>query len=59
MNSHSATSKTNFICISVAIGGLLFGYDTAVISGAITLIKSQFSLTTSMEGWLVSCGLLG
>ena len=59
MNSSPASSKTNFICITVAIGGLLFGYDTAVISGAITLVKAQFSLTTSMEGWLVSCGLLG
>ena len=59
MNSSPASSKTNFICITVAIGGLLFGYDTAVISGAITLVKTQFSLTTSMEGWLVSCGLLG
>ncbi len=55
----TAASKTNFICITVAMGGLLFGYDTAVISGAINLIKSQFSLTSSMEGWLVSCGLLG
>ncbi|HVU85190.1 MAG TPA: sugar porter family MFS transporter [Puia sp.] len=55
----AGTAKTNYICITVAIGGLLFGYDTAVISGAISLIKSQFSLTASMEGWLVSCGLLG
>lgn len=56
---NASTARTNYICITVAIGGLLFGYDTAVISGAISLIKSQFSLTTSMEGWLVSCGLLG
>ncbi len=59
MIARTETAKTNFICITVAIGGLLFGYDTAVISGAITMIKTQFSLTVSMEGWLVSCGLLG
>ncbi len=56
---NTSNARINYICITVAIGGLLFGYDTAVISGAISLIKSQFSLTTSMEGWLVSCGLLG
>jgi SP family arabinose:H+ symporter-like MFS transporter len=43
----------------VAIGGLLFGFDTAVISGAIGLIKDQFSLDTVTEGWLVSSGLAG
>lgn len=57
MSSHVA--RQQFICITVAIGGLLFGFDTAVISGAITLIKNQFALDTVMEGWLVSSGLAG
>jgi SP family arabinose:H+ symporter-like MFS transporter len=48
-----------FVCMVVACGGLLFGFDTAVISGAIGLINSQFSLDLLQEGWLVSCGLLG
>ncbi|RYY55646.1 MAG: MFS transporter [Chitinophagaceae bacterium] len=52
-------ARTQFICITVAIGGLLFGFDTAVISGAIQLIKTQFQLSTAMEGWLVSSGLVG
>lgn len=51
--------RINFICMTVALGGLLFGFDTAVISGAIGLIKSQFSLGTAQEGWLVSSGLAG
>lgn len=55
----SAASRTNYIWVTVAIGGLLFGFDTAVISGAISLITSQFSLSTALEGWLVSSGLLG
>jgi len=43
----------------VAIGGLLFGFDTAVISGAVVLIKTQYLLDTTREGWLVSSGLVG
>ena len=37
----------------------MFGFDTAVISGAISFVKTQFSLNTVAEGWLVSSGLLG
>ncbi len=59
MDQGSYSSKQQFICIAVAIGGLLFGFDTAVISGAIHLIKDQFALDTAMEGWLVSSGLVG
>ena len=51
--------RINYICMTVALGGLLFGFDTAVISGAIGLIKTQFSLGTVQEGWLVSSGLAG
>ena len=42
-----------------ALGGLLFGFDTAVISGTISFVKSQFALNASQEGWFVSSGLLG
>lgn len=59
MNTIDYAAKTRWICISVAIGGLLFGFDTAVISGGLQLIKDQFSLSTGMEGWLVSSGLVG
>jgi sugar porter (SP) family MFS transporter len=48
-----------FITLSAALGGFLFGYDTAVISGTIGLVKSQFGLNTVMEGWFVSSALLG
>jgi len=48
-----------FITLSAALGGFLFGYDTAVISGTIGLVKSQFDLNTVMEGWFVSSALLG
>lgn len=51
--------RQQVVCLIVAMGGLLFGFDTAVISGAITPLKQQFSLDTAMEGWLVSSGLIG
>ena len=53
------SKKINYICIAAALGGLLFGFDTAVISGAISFVKINFSLDATMEGWLVSSGLLG
>src|SRR6058998_3139332 len=42
-----------------ALGGLLFGYDTGVISGALIFIKREFSLTTATEEIVVSGVLLG
>jgi SP family arabinose:H+ symporter-like MFS transporter len=59
MSTTQFTKRTNYICMAVAIGGLLFGFDTAVISGAINLVKTQFVLDSAMEGWMVSSGLLG
>lgn len=49
----------SFVCCVSALGGVLFGFDTAVISGALTALKKQFTLGTVMEGWLVSSALLG
>lgn len=51
--------NTTAISLIAAIGGLLFGFDTAVISGALVWVKVQFPLSVAMEGWLVSSGLLG
>ena len=42
-----------------ALGGLLFGYDTGVISGALIFIKREFGLTTAGEEVVVSGVLLG
>ena len=52
----------SFVYIAVgvaAIGGLLFGYDTGVISGAILFIKAQFLLSSAMEEIVVSAVLVG
>jgi len=48
-----------FLSIVAAIGGILFGYDTAVISGTTEIVKFQFGLSTGMEGWYVGCALIG
>ncbi len=42
-----------------ALGGLLFGYDTAVISGAIGFLKTKFELTAAMQGWAASSAIIG
>ena len=48
-----------FMAVVAAIGGILFGYDTAVISGTTEIVKNQFMLTDMMEGWYVGCALIG
>ena len=47
------------MAVVAAIGGILFGYDTAVISGTTEIVKNQFQLTDMMEGWYVGCALIG
>lgn len=47
------------ISIIAAIGGLLFGYDTAVISGTTEAIQSKFALNDIALGWVVSSALIG
>ncbi|MBM4419857.1 MAG: sugar porter family MFS transporter [Chloroflexi bacterium] len=42
-----------------AVGGLLFGYDTGVISGAILFIERDFHLDDVMQGLVVSTVTLG
>jgi len=42
-----------------ALGGLLFGYDTAVIAGAIDFLEVHFSLSDWSKGWAVSNVLVG
>ncbi len=44
---------------AAALGGLLFGYDTAVISGAIGFLQKHFHLDAAGTGWAASCALLG
>ncbi len=64
MNQTSQSARINLgfvtlVSIVAAIGGLLFGYDTAVISGAIGFMQQKFDLDPVMTGWAVSCLMVG
>lgn len=48
-----------FLSVVAALGGFLFGYDTAVISGTIAKVTAQFNLDTMSSGWYVGCALIG
>ena len=48
-----------FLSAVAALGGFLFGYDTAVISGTIGSVAAQFGLNDVTTGWYVGCALVG
>jgi sugar porter (SP) family MFS transporter len=50
---------TVFLATVAALGGFLFGYDTAVISGTISQVSAQFRLDAISQGWYVGCALVG
>jgi len=62
MGNKAKSEVNGFVYFAVgvaALGGLLFGYDTGVISGAILFITKQFSLSATMEEIVVSSVLVG
>jgi SP family galactose:H+ symporter-like MFS transporter len=64
MSAHarSEAQGERFVRLAVIIaslGGMLFGYDTGVISGAILFIKEAFNLSSLMQGLVVSAVLIG
>lgn len=48
-----------FLSVVAALGGFLFGYDTAVISGTIARVSQLFQLDALQQGWYVGCALVG
>jgi len=52
-------SKLYLYTFVAALGGLLFGFDTAVINGAIPFFTEYFELSDTMKGWAVSSALIG
>ena len=51
--------RIGFLAFVAALGGILFGYDTAVISGTIAAVGEQFHLDAMSKGWYVGCALVG
>lgn len=68
MAKKANTTLVVALTLTAALGGLLFGYDTAVISGAVGAIDANFinpltnmseTARSSLSGWTISCALLG
>jgi len=48
-----------WLSLVASLGGFLFGYDTAVISGTVDQVSTQFNLDDITKGWYVGCALVG
>ena len=55
----SSKSYVIYVSIVAALGGLLFGFDTAIIAGAARFLKERFALSAFGEGLAVSIVLVG
>ena len=49
--SMKVSPRVVFLALVAATGGILFGYDTAVISGTTEVVKAPFGLSAGGEGW--------
>lgn len=56
---HTGVWYVVLISSVAALGGLLFGYDTAVISGAIGYVQQRFELNIDQKSWAAACALVG
>jgi SP family sugar:H+ symporter-like MFS transporter len=54
-----SSRKAIFVSAVAALGGFLFGFDTAVINGAVDAIQRHFALSSSLTGVAVACALVG
>lgn len=59
MNNEKKRISLLLITLVASLGGFLFGFDMAVISGVLPLLQKQFSLSAAQEGWFVSSALVG
>lgn len=58
-DENAGIAYVSTLAIVAALGGLLFGYDTAVISGAIGFMETWFDLNAIQKGWAASSALIG
>jgi SP family arabinose:H+ symporter-like MFS transporter len=47
------------VCFVPSLGGFLFGFDTAVISGTVDMVERLFDLSKLQVGWFTSSALVG
>jgi len=59
MNKDGNSGYLAMVCIVASLGGLLFGFDTAVISGTVGMVETQFGLSKLALGWFTSSALVG
>ena len=59
MNTTFSKGRLWFLALTAAMGGFLFGYDTAVINGAEQQIQGGWGLSSLMHGWVMSSALWG
>lgn len=65
MELSNATGKNgsilflSLVCFVASLGGVLFGFDTAVISGTFGMVEAQFGLNQIEVGWFASSALMG
>ena len=62
--AHSVEERYNTVraihlAVVAALGGFLFGFDTAVINGAVTALRDEFSMSSGVTGFVVASALLG
>jgi len=55
----NAVRKVALVAASAAMGGFLFGFDTAVINGAVDAIKAWSGAASWLLGFAVAGALLG
>jgi SP family arabinose:H+ symporter-like MFS transporter len=59
MDTRNKSGYLFIITLVASLGGFLFGFDMAVVSGILPLLQKQFALSAFQEGWFVSSALVG
>ncbi len=59
MQNTGSKSFLALVCFVASLGGVLFGFDTAVISGTFGMVETHFSLSKIEVGWFASSALVG
>ncbi|HEY1166401.1 MAG TPA: MFS transporter [Chitinophaga sp.] len=54
-----SNNKLAYITFIASLGGFLFGFDMAVVSGVLPFVQQQFTLSAAQQGWFVSSALAG